>query len=186
MKSSHRMAIAGLERDLPLFPISGTLQIAAFIMFGDVELTRHCARELLMRAPAHDIMMTAEAKSIPLIYEMAAQSGTNRYIVARKAPKLYMGDMLSVAVQSITTAQPQKLFLDGGDADYLAGKRVLLVDDVISTGGSLQALEELCAQAGAQVVGRMAVLAEGDAAGRDDLIYLEQLPLFDAQGNGIA
>lgn len=183
MSKAYHMRVAGLERDLPLFPINNELYIGAFIMFGDVELTRACARELLKKAPPHDVLITAEAKGIPLIYEMASQAGENRYIVARKAPKLYMSDIVSTAVSSITTANAQHLHLDGADAAYMRGKRVLVVDDVISTGGSLEALERLVAQAGGTVVGRMAVLAEGEAQDRDDIIYLEKLPLFNGDGS---
>lgn len=179
----HTMTIAGVERDLPLCPVSNDLQIAAFVIFGDVELTCASAKALLEKAPDFDYMITAEAKGIPLIHEMARQSGRNTYILARKGPKLYMRDMLDVAVRSITTAKEQHLYLDGEDAAKMKGKRILIVDDVISTGESLMAIERLVEAAGGIVVGRMAILAEGDAQQRDDIIYLEKLPVFDGEGN---
>lgn len=178
----YRLKVAGLERDLELFPVSKDLSIAAFITLGDAELTVACARELLAKAPAFDYMLTAEAKSIPLIHEMARQCGARQYFVARKKVKVYMGKPLEVEVRSITTAGVQKLYLAEGDAKLLKGKRVLIVDDVISTGSSLKALEDLAAAAGAEVCGKMAVLAEGDAAKRDDILFLEPLPLFSTDG----
>lgn len=177
------MKIAGLERNLPMFPVNDKVTIAAFIIFGDVELTVNCAGELLKKAPEHDIMITAEAKSIPLIHEMARQSGVNDYVVARKKPKVYMSDVIEVSVNSITTHGEQKLYLGKEDADKIAGRRVLIVDDVISTGESLAALESLVEAAGGNIVGRAAILAEGDAAARNDLVFLEKLPLFDSEGN---
>ena len=182
----YRMKVAGLERDLPLCPISEDLYIGAFILFGDVELTERCAEELAKLAPEHDVIITAESKGIPLAYEMCRLSGKNRYILARKSVKLYMKDVVKCETQSITTAAKQTLYIDGEDAEYMKGKRVLIVDDVISTGGSLLSLENLVEQAGGNVVGKMTVLAEGEAAGRDDIIYLEVLPLFDGQGNPLA
>lgn len=181
----YRMTIAGCERDLPLCPISDTLNIGAFVIFGDPELTTKSAEALVARAPAHDVMITAESKGIPLICEMARIAGEKRYILARKAPKLYMRNLFKCEVRSITTDHVQTLYLDGGDAEFMRGKRVLIVDDVISTGESLRALEELVHQAGGNIVGRMAILAEGEAAGRDDIIYLEKLPLFDKEGKPI-
>ena len=179
----HTMTIAGVKRDLPLCPVTDELQIAAFVIFGDVELTCASARALLEKAPEFDYMITAEANGIPLIHEMARQSGRNTYILARKGPKLYMRDVLDVAVRSITTAKEQHLYLDGEDAAKMKGKRILIVDDVISTGESLLAIERLVEAAGGIVAGRMAILAEGEAQKRDDIIYLERLPVFDGQGN---
>lgn len=186
MEMTYRMTIAGCERELPLCRVSDTLYIAAFIMFGDVEITKACARELLKRAPAHDVMITAEAKGIPLLYEMAAQAGENRYLVARKAPKVYMRDVVSTEVRSITTQAQQTLYLSGEDAQYLQGKRVLIVDDVVSTGESIAALERLVVQLGGEVAGRMTVLAEGEAQNRGDIIYLEKLPTFHPDGTVMA
>ena len=179
----HTMTIAGVKRDLPLCPVTDELQIAAFVIFGDVELTCASAKALLEKAPEFDYMITAEAKGIPLIHEMARQSGRNTYILARKGPKLYMRDVLDVAVRSITTATEQHLYLDGEDAAKMKGKRILIVDDVISTGESLLAIERLVEAAGGIVAGRMAILAEGEAQKRDDIIYLEKLPVFDGEGN---
>ncbi len=185
MKKDYEMKIAGLTRRLPLFPISDELQIGAFIMFGDVEITRAAAEELLKKAPEFDIMITAECKGIPLIYEMARQIDADNYIVARKAEKLYMKNVLKVEVQSITTKGVQTLCIGEDDVNALKGKRVLIVDDVISTGESLRAIEELVKAAEGDIVGKMAVLAEGEAADRDDIIFLEKLPLFDKEGNAI-
>ena len=178
----HRMTIAGLERDLPICPVNENLSIAGFVIFGDPELTVACARELLNRAPEYDYIITAEAKGIPLAHEMARQAGNAKYILARKGPKLYMRDIFDVAVHSITTAKEQRLYLDGADAQLMKGKRILVVDDVISTGESLAALEVLVEKAGGIICGRMAILAEGDAQDREDLIYLEKLPLFHPDG----
>ena len=182
----YRMTIAGLERDLPICKVTDTLYIAGFVIFGDQELTVACARELLKRAPEYDYIITAEAKGIPLAHEMARQAGDAKYILARKGPKLYMRDIFSVTVNSITTAKEQKLYLDGADAELMKGKKVLIVDDVISTGESLKALEALVEEAGGIICGRMAILAEGDAIGREDLIYLEPLPLFKPDGTVLA
>ena len=178
----YRLKVAGLERDLPLCPISDTVNIAAFVLFGDVELTERCAAELMACAPEHDVMITAESKGIPLIHAMCRLSGKNRYVLARKSVKLYMRDVVKCEVQSITTAARQTLYIDGDDAAYMRGKRVLIVDDVISTGGSLHALEQLVEQSGGIIVGKMAVLAEGDAIDRKDITVLGKLPLFDAEG----
>ena len=178
----YRMNVAGLERDLPICKVTDSLYIAGFVIFGDQELTVACARDLLARAPEYDYIITAEAKGIPLAHEMARQAGDAKYILARKAPKLYMVDVFSSTVKSITTAKEQTLYLDGADAKLMEGKKILIVDDVISTGQSLAALEVLVEKAGGIVCGRMAVLAEGDAQDRADLIYLEKLPLFNPDG----
>ena len=185
MKSHYSMEIAGLKRDLPLCRVNDELYIAAFIMFGDVEITKASAKELLAKAPEHDIMITAECKGIHLLYEMARQSGENNYIVARKAPKIYMTDVHTTYVNSITTENRQTLCLGKEDALALKDKRVLIVDDVISTGESLNALETLVNEVGGNIVGKMAVLAEGEASLRDDITFLETLPLFDKDGNAL-
>ena len=181
----YRINIAGLERDLKICPLNENLSIAGFVMFGDVAITEHCAAELLKRAPAFDVMITAESKGIPLVYEMARQAGMNRYLLARKGIKAYMSDVVKYEVNSITTQHKQTLYLDGADAAYMKGKRVLIVDDVISTGESLAALEHLVTTAGGEIVGKMAVLAEGDARDRSDITYLAYLPLFHADGTAI-
>ena len=178
----YEIEIAGLKRKLPLCPITDSLYIGAFIMFGDVEITRAAATELLKIAPAHDIMITAESKGIPLVYEMARQSNAENYLLARKTPKLYMRNIFSVEVKSITHATVQTRYLDGDDAEAMRGKRVLIVDDVVSTGESRRALETLVTKAGGIIAGKMCVLAEGDAANRDDIKYLSVLPVFNADG----
>lgn len=178
----YRMRVAGLQRDLPICRVTDSLYIAGFVIFGDQELTVACARELLKNAPEYDYIITAEAKGIPLAHEMARQHGDQKYFLARKAPKLYMTGVFESAVKSITTAKEQRLYLDTADAQMMQGKRILIVDDVISTGESLGALEALVEKAGGKIIGRMAILAEGDAQKRDDLIYLEKLPLFHPDG----
>lgn len=179
----YTMTIAGLQRDLPLCPVSDELYIGAFVIFGDAPLTVACAAELLKKAPEYDYLLTAEAKGIPLIHEMARQHGDDTYFLARKHTKLYMTSVFDVAVRSITTDEDQHLYLDGADAAKMKGKRILIVDDVVSTGESLAALEALVEKAGGEICGRMAILAEGEAQEREDLIYLEKLPLFNPDGS---
>ena len=176
----HHMTIAGL--DLPLCRVNDQLYIGAFVIFGDVELTVACARELLKLAPEYDYMITAESKGIPLVYEMARQSGQNKYLLARKSAKLYMRDVFSVEVRSITTDHVQRLYLDGEDAALIRGKRILIVDDVVSTGESVHAVEELVRHAGGQVAGCLTILAEGEAQKRSDIRYLAPLPVFNPDG----
>ena len=177
MAATYKMTIAGLERELPLCPLNDKIDIAAFVMFSDVELTVASAAELLKKCPDFDVILTAESKGIPLGYEMARQSG-KPYVVARKSVKLYMTEPISVKVKSITTAAEQTLYLSAEKAAMLRGKRVLIVDDVISTGESLTALERLTEAAGGDIAAKSAVLAEGDAADRADIVFLEKLPLF--------
>lgn len=181
----HHMTIAGLERDLPICRVSDDLYIAGFVIFGDPELTVACAAQLLKKAPEYDYIITAEAKGIPLAHEMARQAGDKKYFLARKIPKLYMTGVFEATVRSITTAREQTLYLDVADAELMRGKRILLVDDVISTGESLTALEHLVEKAGGIICGRMSILAEGAAQTRPDLIYLEKLPLFHPDGTVI-
>ena len=180
---THTMTIAGCKRNLPLCKIADDLYIGAFVIFGDVELTVAAARELLKRAPKFDYMITAEAKGIPLIHELSRQSGYNKYFIARKVPKLYMSGVFECNVKSISTEKTQTLYLDTADAELMKGKRILIADDVVSTGESAYALGELVRQAGGVTVGICTVLAEGEAASRPDVIYLEKLPLFDRDGN---
>jgi adenine phosphoribosyltransferase len=179
----YDLHVAGLQRQLPLCKVNDELYIGAFVIFGDVELTIACARDLLAKAPKHDILITAESKGIPLVYEMARQHGINRYLIARKAPKLYMNKVFTTEVTSITTENRQMLCIDQNDADYMNGRKVLIVDDVISTGESIKAVEKLVHHAGGMIAGRMAILAEGDAQFREDIIYLEKLPLFHPDGS---
>ncbi|MCC8047561.1 MAG: adenine phosphoribosyltransferase [Oscillospiraceae bacterium] len=179
---TYDIDIAGMKRTLPVCKVSDDLSIGAFVMFGDVELTIHCAAELLKRAPEYDYILAPEAKAIPLLYEMARQSGAERYLVARKKAKAYMTGVFEVDVESITTEGVQTLVIDTEDAKLIHGKRILIVDDVISTGESLRATETLVERAGGIVVARMAVLAEGAAKNRTDIITLAALPLFNADG----
>lgn len=173
----YTLKIAGLERQLKRFPVSDSLDIAAFILFGDVELTEACAKALLDKVPEFDYIVTPEAKSIPLAYEMSRISG-KKYIVVRKAVKVYMDDPIEYSVKSITTQKEQSLYLGHEDGDLLKGKRVLIVDDVISTGESLKVVRGLVEAFDGNIVASCAPLAEGDAADRDDIVYLEKLPLF--------
>ena len=179
----HTMTIAGLERNLPLCRVNDDLYIGAFVIFGDAPLTVACAAELLKKAPEYDYLITAEAKGIPLAHEMARQHGDADYFIARKHTKLYMTSVFESTVRSITTDAEQHLYLDGKDAEKMRGKRVLIVDDVISTGESLRAIEALVEKAGGIICGRMAILAEGEAQERPDLIYLEKLPVFNPDGS---
>ena len=175
--ASFKITVAGVERDLIKYPVDDKVEIAAFNMFGDVEITEKAAEALLKICPEHDVVVSAEAKGIPICYEMARQ-GCREYVIARKSVKVYMRNCISVAVKSITTAKVQRLYLGDTDAEFLKGKRVLIVDDVISTGESLAALEALMNKLGANVVGKACILAEGAAKDRDDIIYLEPLPVF--------
>ena len=178
---TYTIDIAGMKRDLPLCPVTDDLYIGAFVIFGDVEMTIHAARELLARAPEFDYIIAPEAKAIPLAYEMSRQSGV-QYLLARKKPKAYMRGVFEVRVQSITTFGVQTLVIDSGDAEKMKGKRILIVDDVISTGESLRAMEELVKKAGGEIVAKMAVLAEGDAINRPDITVLAPLPVFNPDG----
>ena len=180
--SVYTIDIAGMKRDLPICPLNENLSIGAFVMFGDVELTIHCAAELLKKLPACDYLIAPEAKAIPLIYEMSRQSGLP-YLLARKKAKAYMSGVFRVDVQSITTAGTQTLVIDTADAERMKGKRIVILDDVISTGESLRAMETLVNEAGGDIVAKMAVLAEGDAAARTDITFLAPLPLFKPDGS---
>ena len=182
MEQFYTLKVAGLERNLPICKLSEDLSIAAFVLFGDVELTVATAEHMLKVAPPHDILITAEAKGIPLVHEMARQNRESNYIVARKVVKMYMKEVFSVELQSITTQKKQTLYIDASEAELMRGKRVLLVDDVISTGESIRAVEKLVKESGGIIAGRMAILAEGDAKYRDDIIYLEELPLINPDG----
>ncbi len=183
---TYPMTIAGVKRELPICPLNDKLAIGAFVIFGDPELTTACAEKLLSMAPEYDYVITAEAKGIPLAHEMGRLAGNRKYFVARKKAKAYMTGVFEVTVNSITTAGEQKLYLDSADAELMKGARILIVDDVISTGESLRAVEQLVNEVGGIIVGKMAILAEGDAQNREDLIYLEKLPLFTADGEVLA
>ncbi len=185
MKTHYTLNIAGITRNLKLCDIKGDLKIGAFVIFGDVELTVNSAKELLKIAPPYDYLITAEAKGIPLVHEMARQSGQNKYFIARKAVKLYMSHPIAVDVNSITTEKKQTLYIDKDDVDAMAGKKILIIDDVISSGESIKAVEKLVKQAGGIVAGKMAILSEGDAKYRDDITTLEYLPLFNKEGEPI-
>ena len=183
---TYGINVAGLFRELPLCKASDTLTIAAFVIFGDVELTCACAGALLEKTPEFDYLVAPEAKAIPLIHEMARQSGRNEYFLVRKAKKLYMNGVFETVVQSITTEAQQTLYMDGADAEKMRGKRIVIIDDVVSTGGSLRAVEDLVNQAGGNIVAKMTILAEGDAITREDITYLEPLPLFDGNGTPLS
>ena len=183
MEKAYKMNIAGIDRALPLCRVTDDLYIGAFVIFGDPELTTACAKALLEKAPEYDYLITAEAKGIPLVHEMARLQNNQKYMLARKGPKLYMRDIISASVHSITTEKVQTLYLDGKDAELMRGKKILIVDDVISTGESLRALEEIVRTAGGNIVGKMCILAEGDAIDNPNIIYLEELPLFNADGS---
>ncbi len=178
----HEMTIAGLKRSLPICPVNENLYIAGFVILGDPEMSEAAARELLKKVPEYDYIITAESKGIPLAHEMARLAGDKKYFVARKKKKLYMYDILECKVQSITTVGEQVLYLDGADAALMKGKKILLVDDVVSTGESAAALVKLIEMAGGELAGIATILAEGDAANRTDIVYLEKLPLFNANG----
>ncbi|SFT52961.1 adenine phosphoribosyltransferase [Selenomonas sp. GACV-9] len=178
----YELTVAGCTRSLPILNVTDKLAIAGFIMLGDPDLTLACAKELAKKVPANtDIILTAETKGIPLAADLARELSMPRYIVARKSVKAYMENAIWVEDISITTKGVQNLCLDGVDVDRIKGKNVLLLDDVISTGGSMKALRELTEKAGGNVVGEACVLAEGDASKRNDIIFLEPLPLFEAQ-----
>lgn len=179
-ESEYLLHVAGIKRKLPIVRINSRARIASFVILGDTELVIRAAAQLVKRLPRDiDYLMTAEAKGIPLAQEMSRILGLEHYINARKSKKAYMHDPLQVSVSSITTHEKQELFLDKPDAARIKGGRVVLIDDVISSGESLEGLELLAQKAGAQIIGKAAILAEGDAAKRDDIIYLEALPLFN-------
>lgn len=178
MEQHYDITVAGVKRSLPVVPISDTLSIASFVIFGDTDVVEPCARELAKKLPPVDYLITAEAKSIPLIYEMAKVMKMPRYLIARKSVKGYMKNPIVTEVHSITTQKEQILCLDEEDIQRIKGSRIAIVDDVISTGSSLAAVEHLVKIAGGTVAARAAILAEGDAAKREDIIYLGTIPLF--------
>lgn len=175
----YKLKVAGLTRQLPVIQLSKNLSIASFVLLGDQELTTAAAKALDEKLPAFDILVTAEAKGIPLVHELARLRDQSHYVVARKSQKAYMTDPVKIELESITTTGKQVLYLDEGDRIRVEGKRVAIVDDVISTGASLRALETLVEEVGGQIVVKAAILAEGDAKNREDIVYLEPLPLFE-------
>ena len=175
---TYTLHVAGLTRELPIIKLSYDLSIASFVILGDTEIVKKTAPMIAKKLPEVDFVVTAEAKGIPLAYEISKILNLNEYIVARKSIKAYMEEPIEVEVNSITTTNSQKLYLNNQDAKKIKGKRVALVDDVISTGQSLKALERLVEKAGANVVAKAAILAEGDAKDRKDIIFLEALPTF--------
>ena len=170
--------VAGLTRELPIIKLSYDLSIASFVILGDTEIVRKTAPIIAKKLPEVDLIVTAEAKGIPLAYEISKVLNLNEYVVARKSVKAYMEESIEVEVNSITTTNSQKLYLNNRDAKKIKGKRIALVDDVISTGQSLKALERLVEKAGGKVLAKAAILAEGDAKDRKDIIFLEALPTF--------
>lgn len=183
MKKVYEIEVAGVKRDLPLCKVTDDLYIAAFVIFGDIELTVACARELIKIAPEYDIIITAESKGIPLVHEIARQTQQNEYVVARKNPKLYMAEVVSTETKSITTEGVQKLHIGKKEADMMKGKKVLIVDDVISQGETVKSVEKLVDSVGGIIVGKMAILKEGDACTRSDIIALQELPIFNSDGS---
>ena len=175
---TYTLNIAGLKRELPIIKLSYDLSIASFVILGDTEIVKKTAPMIAKKLPEVDFIVTAEAKGIPLAYEISKILNLDEYIVARKSVKAYMEEPIEVEVNSITTTNSQKLYLNNQDANKIKGKRVVLIDDVISTGQSLKALERLVEKAGANVVAKAAILAEGDAKDRKDIIFLEALPTF--------
>lgn len=178
MKNSYTLEVAGITRELPIIEISDNLSIASFVILGDTEIVCAAAPEIVKRLPKVDILVTAEAKGIPLVFEISKLLNMKKYIVARKSVKAYMDSPIIDEVLSITTQKKQILVLDEQDAAYIKGKRVAIIDDVISTGESLQAIERLVEACGGIITAKAAILAEGDAADRKDIIFLETLPLF--------
>jgi len=174
---TYTLEICGLQRKLPRVKVSPDLEIASFVILGDTELVCRVAPEIVKKLPPLDILITAEAKGIPLVFEISRLLGMN-YLIARKSVKPYMEDPLVDRVVSITSQKEQLLCLDGHDAQNIKGKKVAIIDDVISTGESINAVERLIKKAGGIVVAKAAILAEGDAADMQDIIYLQKLPLF--------
>ena len=175
---TYTLHVAGLTRELPIIKLSYDLSIASFVILGDTEIVRKTAPIIAKKLPEVDFIVTAEAKGIPLAYEISRVLNLNEYVVARKSIKAYMEEPIEVEINSITTTNSQKLYLNNQDAKKIKGKRIALVDDVISTGQSLKALERLVEKAGGKVLAKAAILAEGDAKDRKDIIFLEALPTF--------
>ncbi|MFA1821035.1 phosphoribosyltransferase family protein [Virgibacillus oceani] len=175
---TYELNVAGVTRHLPVIPVNEDIKIASFVILGDTELVSAAAPLLANKLPETDILVTAEAKGIPFVHELSKVLNMKNYVVARKSVKPYMKNPLTYEVHSITTQSSQILCLDEVDVGSIQDKRIALIDDVISTGESIKALEELVKKAGGKVVAKAAILAEGDAAERDDILFLEKLPIF--------
>jgi adenine phosphoribosyltransferase len=178
-RATYPVDIAGVHRDLPLFEIKPGLRIAILNILGDTELVGACARGLAEKLAGvnYDVLITAEAKSIPLAHALSVETGKH-YVILRKAYKPYMGDALRAETLSITTGEPQTLFLDEKDRQLVAGKKVIILDDVISTGSTLQGMRLIMGHAGAEVVGEAAIFTEGERAKWEGIISLGHLPVF--------
>ncbi|MCL4529947.1 MAG: adenine phosphoribosyltransferase [Chloroflexi bacterium] len=178
-RETYSIEIAGLKRDLRLFQIKPGLRIAILNILGDTELVQACARELekQLKDVKFDVLVTAEAKSIPLAYALSVEM-KKPYIILRKTYKPYMGDALKAETLSITTGQPQVLIMDEKDRELMKGKKVVIVDDVISTGSTLQGMRMVIEKAGANVVKEAAILTEGERSKWEEIISLGHLPLF--------
>ena len=175
----YQVNISGMTADLPILPLPSGVNIAFFNLHGNVALTEHCGKELAKLVSDCDVLITAESKGLQLTHVMARELGHNYYAVARKSKKLYMQDGLEVTIKSsITTGNPQKLYVSRHDAELMRGKKVGIIDDVVSTGNSLEGLEEIVKLAGGIVHKKAFVLAEGAAAERKDICYLGVIPLL--------
>ena len=180
MDKFYTVDICGRKENLPILPLPSCVNICFFNLHGDVELTEHCAKKLAERIAKYkpDVLITAESKGLQLTHCAARYMGHKVYAVARKSRKLYMQDGISVDAKTITTGEIQHLYLSARDVDLLRGKKVAIVDDVISTGAANAALEQLVTKAGGEVICRAFVLAEGDAKDRKDIEYLAAIPLL--------
>ncbi|MFW6269467.1 MAG: phosphoribosyltransferase family protein [Bacillota bacterium] len=175
----YDLEISGFHRKLPVVHLKDNIWIASFVMLGDVNLVNFCAGALATKLAKidFDYIVGPEAKVIPLLQSMATFLGNSHYVVCRKQVKGYMKDPVELEVESITTPGKQKLVLGGSDVERIKGKKVVLIDDVVSTGGTFDSMDSLMEKVGAEVIGRAAVLKEGDSYEKD-LIYLEDLPIF--------
>ncbi len=180
MEKIYTVDICGRVEHLPVLPLPSGVNIAFFNLHGNVELTEHCAKHLAERVKKYnpDVLITAESKGLQITHCVARDMGHKFYAVARKSKKLYMQDGIEVQAKTITTGEVQHLYLSAHDVDLIKGKRVAIIDDVISTGAANAALEQLVAMAGGEVVCRAFVLAEGDAKNRQGVEYLATIPLL--------
>lgn len=174
----YKVDLHGYAAQLPVIPLPSGINICFFNLHGNVEMTEHCGKELAKMVADCDVLLTAESKGLQLTHVIARELGHKYYAVARKSKKLYMQDGLEVTIKSsITTGKEQKLYISKFDADLMKGKKVGIIDDVVSTGNSLKGLEELVTMASGIICKKAFVLAEGDAAKRDDIVYLDTIPL---------